>query len=73
MAYDLFHCTTGTKSSVLRFPSYEAAKVHAVGMFGEFLAEESDTEAMYHAVDIFTVRGEILAIEEVERSIYAAA
>ena len=34
MEYDLFHCTNGTKSSVLRFPSYDAAKAHAIGMFG---------------------------------------
>lgn len=70
--YDLFHCTTGNKARVLRFKSYDAAKAHAVGMFGEFVAEQSDVESMYHAVDILTVRGEILAIESTERTVYAA-
>ena len=70
--YDLFDCTTGPKARVLRFKSYDAAKAHAVGMFGDFLAEVSDVEALYHAVDIFTVRGNILAIEATERTVYAA-
>jgi hypothetical protein len=58
-AYDLFHCTTGRKSSVLRFHTVEAAKDHARSMFGEFIACEPDGDNL----DIFTNRGEILAIE----------
>lgn len=60
-AYDLFHCTNGHKAAVLRFHTVEAAKAHAVSMFGEFIACDPDGDNL----DIFTVRGEILAIEPV--------
>lgn len=72
MAYDLFDATNGSKSLVSRFQTYDQARAHAVEIFGDLIAEETDIEALYHAVDIFTARGEILAIEQVERSFYAA-
>lgn len=58
-AFDLFHCTTGRKAFVLRFVSVEAAQDHAKSMFGGFIACEPDGDNF----DIFTDRGEILAIE----------
>ena len=61
-AFDLFHCTTGRKAAVLRFHTVEAAKAHAVGMFGEFIGCDEDEAGN---IDIFTNRGEILAIEPV--------
>lgn len=60
-AFDLFDCNRPmTKTFVLRFATLDAAKAHAVQMFGSFIAEETDEAGN---VDIFTERGVILAIE----------
>jgi hypothetical protein len=61
MSYDLFDCNRPmTKVLVLRFATVEAAKVHAVSLYGAFIADETDEAGN---IDIFTERGVILAIE----------
>jgi len=57
--FNLFDCTAGRKVLVLRFASVEAAKAHAVELYGAIAGE--DQEDGY--IDLLTVRGAVLAIE----------
>jgi hypothetical protein len=59
MAYDLFNINNGNKTFVLRFASLDAAKAHAVSLFGDIVGEDEDGEC----IDALTNQGFVLAFE----------
>ena len=59
MAYNLFNINNGHKALVLRFADLDAARAHAISLFGQIIGEDEDGDC----IDALTNQGFVISFE----------